>query len=216
MPTYIVLIGPPGVGKGTQAKIVAEKTGLPHISSGDMFRENIKNQTELGLLAQSYMNKGELVLDNVTISMIRQRLTAPDCSKGALLDGFPRTPSQADSLEEMLAQFKGKVNQVPYIFASSETLVERLSGRLTCRAEGHVFHAKNNPPKVSGMCDFDGSELYQRDDDKEDTVKHRIQVFFEQTSPLIAYYRKRGLLKEIDGSSSIEEVTKKLLSVLGY
>ncbi|MFH1524998.1 MAG: adenylate kinase [Chloroflexota bacterium] len=214
MPIYIVLLGPPGVGKGTQAKLIAEATGLPHISSGDLFRENIKNETELGKLAQSFMNKGELVPDDVTISMIRDRFSRSDCKAGALLDGFPRTTVQAEALEKLLAEFGGKVNYVPCITASEATLIERLSGRWTCKAEGHVFHEKHNPPKKSGVCDLDGSELYQRDDDKAETVTRRIQVYFAQTSPLIAYYRERGLLTEINGTRPIEEITADLLAVL--
>ncbi len=214
MPVYIVLLGPPGVGKGTQAKIIAETTGLPHVSSGDLFRENIKNETELGKLAQSFMNKGELVPDDVTISMIRDRLSRPDCKGGALLDGFPRTTVQADSLASLLAEFDGKVNYVPYITASEITLIERLSGRWTCKAQGHVFHEKHNPPQKSGVCDFDGSPLYQREDDKAETVTRRIQVYFAQTAPLVAYYRERGLLSEIDGAQPIEKVTADLLAVL--
>jgi len=214
MPTYIVLLGPPGVGKGTQAKLIAETTGLPHVSSGDLFRENIKNETELGKLAQSFMNKGELVPDDVTISMIRGRLSRPDCKGGALLDGFPRTTVQADSLASLLAEFDGKVNYVPYITASETTLIERLSGRWTCKAQGHVFHEKYNPPQRTGVCDFDGSQLYQREDDRAETVTRRIQVYFAQTAPLIAHYRERGLLSEIDGAQPIEKVTTDLLVVL--
>ena len=214
MPTYIVLLGPPGVGKGTQAELIAETTGLPHVSSGDLFRENIKNETELGKLAQSFMNKGELVPDDVTIRMIRDRLSRPDCKAGALLDGFPRTTVQADSLANLLAEFGGKVNYVPYISASESTLIERLSGRWTCRAQGHIFHEKHNPPQKSGLCDFDGSQLYQRDDDRAETVIRRIQVYFAQTAPLIEYYRERGLLSEIDGAQPIEKVTADLLAVL--
>lgn len=214
MVTYVVLLGPPGVGKGTQAKLIAEEIGLPHVSSGDLFRENMKNQTELGKLAQAYIAKGELVPDDVTIAMIRARLSQPDCKKGALLDGFPRTTAQAEALEKMLAEFGGKVNKVPYITASERVLVERLSGRWTCRASGHVFHEKNNPPKQAKVCDFDGSELYQRDDDKSETVVHRIQVYFEQTAPLIAFYRQRGTLVEVNGAQNIRAVTKSLLSAL--
>jgi adenylate kinase len=215
MVTYIVLLGPPGVGKGTQAEIIAKTTGLPHISSGDLFRENIQNGTDLGKLAESFMNKGELVPDDVTIGMIRDRLSGADCSNGALLDGFPRTTVQADALDKLLAEFGGKVNYVPYITASAVTLVERLSGRWTCKEQGHIFHEKYNPPKKPGVCDFDGSELYQREDDKAETVARRIQVYFAQTAPLIAYYRERGLLYEIDGAWPIEQVTAELLAVLG-
>lgn len=214
MPSYIVLLGPPGVGKGTQAKMVAERTGLPHISTGDLFRENIKNNSELGQLAQSYMNKGELVPDEVTISMVRDRLSQPDCANGALLDGFPRTPAQADALDKLLTSFSGKVDYVPYITASEEVLIDRLSGRWTCRAHGHVFHEKFNPSKQAGICDYDGSELYQRDDDKAETVRRRIQVYLEQTAPLIAYYRERGILHELDGAQPIEQVTAALMAVV--
>lgn len=214
MATFIVLLGPPGVGKGTQAKILAEHLKLAHISSGDLFRENLKGQTELGRLAQTYMNKGELVPDDVTIAMIRERLTRPDCKAGAILDGFPRTTAQADALEKMLKEFGGKVDKVPYVTAPEKVLVERLSGRWTCRAQGHVYHDKNNPPKQATVCDIDGSELYQRDDDKSETVVRRIQVYLEQTAPLITYYRSRGTLVEIDGTQNIEKVTKAFMSAL--
>jgi adenylate kinase len=214
MSFYIVLLGPPGVGKGTQAELLAEATGLPHVSSGDLFRENIKDLTELGKLAQSFINKGELVPDDVTISMIRDRLSRPDCKDGALLDGFPRTTVQADSLASLLAEFDGEVNSVPYITASEAMLIERLGGRWICKAQGHVFHEKHNPPHRIGVCDFDGSQLYQREDDRAETVKRRIQVYFAQTAPLITYYRKRGLLSEIDGAQPIEKVTADLLKVL--
>ena len=214
MATYIVLLGPPGVGKGTQADLIAESTGLPHISSGDLFRENIKNDSELGKLAQSFINKGELVPDDVTINMIRARLSRPDCKGGALLDGFPRTTVQADALAKLLNEFDGKVDHVPYITAAESTLIERLSGRWTCKAQGHIFHEKYNPPQRPGICDFDGSPLYQRDDDKAETVARRIQVYFAQTAPLISYYRERGLLFEIEGAQPIEKVTADLLAVL--
>lgn len=214
MRRYIVLLGPPGVGKGTQAKAIAEIIHLPHISSGDLFRENIKNQTTLGKEAQSYIEKGELVPDEVTIGMIRARLAQADCQEGALLDGFPRTIVQAEALERLLAEFGGRVSKVPYITASEAVLVERLSGRWTCRAQGHVFHEKYNPPKRAGVCDFDGSELYQREDDQTETVRHRIQVYFQQTAPLISYYRQRGLLMEIDGAQPIEKVTADLQAAL--
>ena len=214
MATYIVLLGPPGVGKGTQAKILAERTGLVHVSSGDLFRDNIKSETELGRLAQSYMNKGELVPDDVTIAMVRERISRPDCEAGAILDGFPRTPAQAEALKLMLADFGSDVDYVPFITADKDVLIERLSGRWTCRANGHVFHALFNPPKQAGVCDLDGSELYQRDDDKVETVTRRIQVYTEQTAPLIAYYREAGKLIEIDGAQPIEQVTAALMEAI--
>ena len=214
MPVFIVLLGPPGAGKGTQAQAISETLGLPHISSGDIFRENLKKQTELGQLASSFMNRGELVPDDVTIAMIRERLSRPDCTPGALLDGFPRTPAQAEALAVILADFKGRVQAVPYINVVEDVLIERLTGRWTCRAQGHVFHEKHNPPRMPGVCDVDGSELYQRDDDKAETVKRRIRVYLEQTQPLIDYYRQRGLLLEVDGTKPIEQVTKDLLANL--
>jgi adenylate kinase len=214
MSRFIVLLGPPGAGKGTQAKAISAKLNLPHISSGDIFRENLKNQTELGLLAAGFINKGELVPDDVTIAMIRDRLSRPDCHEGALLDGFPRTPPQAEALASMLADLHGKVKSVPYISVPEETLIERLAGRWTCRTAGHVFHEKYNPPKKQGVCDIDGSELYQREDDKTDTVKRRIRVYLEQTQPLIEYYTRQKLLVEVDGKQPIEQVTKDLLVVL--
>ncbi len=214
MPTYIVLLGPPGVGKGTQAEILSNRTGLPHISSGDLFRENMKNNTELGKRARSYMDKGELVPDDVTIDMVRDRLSREDCRGGAILDGFPRTPPQADALQAILADFHGGVNVVPFITAEPQVLVERASGRWTCREQGHIYHEKFSPPKVLGVCDIDGSELYQREDDKADTVAKRIKVYLEQTAPLVDYYRKAGKLVEIDGTKPIDDVTASLLSAI--
>lgn len=214
MATFIVLLGPPGVGKGTQAKILAETTKLAHVSSGDLFRENLKNQTELGKLANSFMEKGELVPDDVTIRMIRDRISRPDCEAGAILDGFPRTPAQADALEKMLSEFGGHVDAVPYITGDEAVLIERVSGRWTCRGQGHIYHQKFSPPKKAGICDLDGSELYQRDDDKVETVTKRIHVYLEQTMPLVEYYRNSGRLIEIDGMQTVEQVTKELLAAL--
>jgi adenylate kinase len=214
MAIFIVLLGPPGVGKGTQAKILAEKTKLVHVSSGDLFRENLKNQTELGKLAKSFIDKGDLVPDDVTISMIRDRIQRADCEAGVILDGFPRTPTQADALEKMLAEFGAQVDAVPYITAAEDILVERTSGRWSCRAQGHIYHQKFSPPKKEGICDVDGSELYQRDDDKVDTVRKRIHVYLEQTIPLVEYYRKRGKLLEINGTQAVEQVTQKLMTAL--
>jgi adenylate kinase len=214
MAAFIVLLGPPGVGKGTQAKKLAETTKLAHISSGDLFRENLKNQTELGKLAKSYMDKGELVPDDVTISMIKDRLSRPDSKAGAILDGFPRTPAQAEALDKMLADFNGKVDYVPFITAPEEILVERASGRWTCRAQGHIYHQKYNPPQKAGICDVDGSELYQREDDKVETVRNRIKVYFQQTMPLVDFYRQKGVLHEVNGAQEVEQVTEDLLATL--
>lgn len=214
MATFIVLLGPPGVGKGTQAKILAETSKLAHVSSGDLFRENLKNQTELGKLAKSFMDKGELVPDDVTIRMIKDRISRPDCEAGAILDGFPRTPAQADALGKMLAEFGSEVEMVPYITAAEAVLVERASGRWTCRKQGHIYHQKFSPPKQAGICDVDGSELYQRDDDKVETVTKRIRVYLEQTMPLVEYYRTAGKLIEIDGTQAVEQVTTALLAAL--
>ncbi|GJQ34374.1 MAG: adenylate kinase [Anaerolineaceae bacterium] len=214
MATYIVLLGPPGVGKGTQARILSETKKLAHISSGDLFRENIKNQTELGKVVKSYLDKGELVPDDVTIAMIRDRLSRPDCEAGAILDGFPRTPAQAEALEAMLKDFKGSVDAVPYITAAENILIERASGRWTCKANGHIYHEKFNPPKQAGICDIDGSEVYQREDDKAETVSKRIRVYLEQTIPLVDHYRKAGKLIEVDGTLAVEQVTKTLFDKL--
>jgi adenylate kinase len=214
MATYLVLLGPPGAGKGTQAQIISKSLNLPHISSGDIFRENLKNKTELGRQAEGYINKGALVPDDLTIAMIRDRLSRADCKEGALLDGFPRTPPQAEALDAMLREFGEQVDAVPYIKVDEKVLVERLGGRWTCVAKGHVFHEKYNPPREPGVCDFDGSILYQREDDKPKTVLNRIRVYFEQTEPLITYYRQRGLLLEVDGAKPIDEVSEELLKAL--
>ena len=214
MGRFYVLLGPPGAGKGTQAKVIAEKYGLVHVSSGDLFRENLKNETELGKLAQGFMARGELVPDNVTIAMVRDRISRPDCKQGAVLDGFPRTPAQADALSEMLKEFNSKVELVPLIDVPADELVERLSGRWTCKKEGHVFHEKFNPPQKAGICDIDGSELYQREDDKKTTVQNRIKVYTEQTAPLIEYYSSRNLLARIDGTKTIDEVTKEIVAAI--
>lgn len=214
MRDFYVFLGPPGAGKGTQAKVVAHKLGIPQISSGDIFRENIKNQTELGILANRFIKVGELVPDDVTIGMVRERILRTDCDMGAILDGFPRTPNQAKAFDEMLDEIGCKINQVPFIAVDEEELVDRLSGRLTCREKGHVFHKKYNPPQVEGVCDFDGSDLYQREDDHPETVKNRIRVYEQQTRPLIEYYQERGILVEIDGNQPIDSVTSELLALV--
>jgi len=212
---YVVLLGPPGAGKGTQAKILASELNLVHVSSGDIFRENIKNQTELGVSAQAFIKKGDLVPDELTISMIRERINRPDCELGVLFDGFPRTPDQAIALERMLGEIGGSVYAVPYLSVPAEVLIERLSGRWTCLMCGSVYHEKYNPPVNPGVCDNDGTDLVQRDDDKAETVKNRIEVYFKQTEPLIAYYKELGLLREIDGTQEIQAVTVDMLAAVG-
>lgn len=214
MSVYLVLLGAPGAGKGTQAKHLMEALSLPHISSGNIFRENLNKQTELGKLAQTFISDGQLVPDDVTIAMIRERLEQDDCTMGAMLDGFPRTPTQAEALDVILADLGGELDAVLYIKVAQEILVRRLSGRWMCRAAGHVFHDEFNPPLVPGVCDYDGSELYQRDDDRAETVAERIRVYINQTAPLIDYYRQRGLLVEVDGDQSIEAVADTLMAAL--
>lgn len=212
--TYIVMLGPPGAGKGTQAKVIADKLGLVHVSSGDLFRENLSRETELGKLAQTYMTKGELVPDDVTIAMVKERLSRPDCALGAVLDGFPRTPAQAEALNGILAEMHGKINIVPLISVPDEVLIERLSGRWMS-ASGRVYHALYNPPKVKWLDDVDGSPLYQRDDDKPETVQHRIDVYNAQTAPLINFFMAAGILAEVDGTQDIDKVTEDILTAIG-
>ena len=212
--SYIVLLGPPGVGKGTQARLLAHEISLPHISSGDLFRENMKGQTELGKKAQQYMDSGALVPDDLTIAMVEDRLAKSDCRNGAILDGFPRTPEQAEALRGILARIPADVDLVPFISAPPEVLVRRIAGRWTCRGHGHVYHQDFNPPKVQGKCDVDGSDLFQRPDDRAETVAKRIQVYLEQTMPLVEYYRARHKLVEINGALPIDQVTQSLLAAI--
>ncbi len=211
--TFIVFIGPPGSGKGTQAKILEKKLGLPQVATGDLFRYNLKNDTELGLLAKKYMDAGELVPDEVTIRMVEDRLSRDDCRNGAILDGFPRNLHQTVALDEMLAPYGG-VRVVPLFTVDDDVVVERISGRRVCRNCGAVYHVKFNPPKKDGVCDVCGGELYQRDDDKPETVKNRLYVYYKQTAPLIGYYFAKGLLEEINASAPVDEVTAALLAVL--
>jgi len=211
---FYVLLGPPGAGKGTQAAIIADRCGIPHISSGNIFRENLQSNNELGKKAKKFMDKGELVPDDITIGMVKDRLLQADCSNGAILDGFPRTPNQAEALSKFLASIDAKIVCVPFINVEVEELIERLSGRLTCKAEGHVYHMKHKLPKREGICGFDGSPLYQREDDKKETVKQRIRVYFDQTAPLIDFYTEKELLMEVNGALSIEQVTEALMNAI--
>ena len=211
---YVVLMGGPGAGKGTQAKQLQKKLGLPQIATGDLFRENLSNETELGQLARTYMDAGELVPDEVTVAMVRERLGRPDCVNGALFDGFPRTIAQAHALEKLLAETGERVHIAPYIHVDPDLLLKRLAGRWTCSICGHVYHVLFNPPQQAGICDIDGGSLYQRDDDTEETQKRRIEVYFEQTAPLLDYYREKGLLVEIDGDQPIEWVQEDLIQAI--
>jgi adenylate kinase len=214
MRRYVVLLGPPGSGKGTQAKRISESMAMPHISSGDLFRENIRNETELGLLANQYIRKGELVPDDVTIAMVRDRLQQADCAEGAILDGFPRTPAQAEALDEIASDLEGSVTEVVLVEVPEEKLVERLSGRWMSKS-GRVYHTLYNPPKTHGVDDLDGSPLYQREDDQPQTVRNRIAVYRADTAPLISHYDKKDLLKEVDGDHGIEAVAQAILETLG-
>jgi adenylate kinase len=205
-PRFFILLGPPMSGKGTQAAVLSASLKIPQISSGDLFRYNIKNQTELGREAKSYMDRGDLVPDQVTIGMVAERLNREDCRRGALLDGFPRTITQAEALDGILKELGASLTGVLSINVPENILVERASGRRICRSCGQSYHLIFHPPASEGICDLDGGELYQREDDLPETVRQRLEVYQAQTSPLVEYYRSRGLLREIDGDQSIAEV----------
>lgn len=210
-----ILLGPPGAGKGTQAAKIVEKYGIPHISTGDIFRENIKKGTELGKKAQEYMNRGELVPDDLVIEIATTRLLEDDCKNGFLLDGFPRTVYQAEKLDEFLDSHDSKIDNVIDIAVGKDELIERLTGRRVCKACGASFHIVNIPPKQEGICDYCGGELIQRADDNLETVTNRIDVYEDQTMPLIDYYEKAGTLTHIDGSTGLDNVFADIVSALG-
>jgi len=208
---YIILLGAPGAGKGTQADSLSSELNLPHIASGDLFREALKKETELGLLAKSYMERGELVPDEVTIKMILQRIEMPDCVSSCLFDGFPRTLAQAEALDKGLADKGKSIDKVLYIKVPNEELLKRLGGRWLCQNCQTPYHLITAPPKVPGKCDKCGGELYQREDDKEETVKERLRVFFAQTIPIVDYYRGQSKLIEVNGNQGIQEVAKEIM-----
>ncbi len=210
----LVLLGPPGVGKGTQASAIVEKYNIPHISTGDIFRFNIKEGTELGMKAKEYMDKGLLVPDDLVVSIVKDRLTEEDCKAGFLLDGFPRTIYQAEKLDEELKAMNIKLDKVINIHADKDILIERVVGRRICKVCGKGYHIIFDPPKEDNVCDLDGGELFQREDDTEETVSKRIEVYEEQTQPLIAYYEDKGIIVNVDGTQTIEKVSKDIFEAL--
>ena len=207
-------MGLPGAGKGTQAELITEKYPIPHISTGDMFRKAMKDETPLGAKAKSFMDKGELVPDEVTIGIVRDRLNESDASKGFLLDGFPRTVEQAEVLNEIMKDMSSKIDAVIYINVAQEELLTRLTGRRICKTCGKAYHLVFNPPKVEGVCDNDGTKLYQREDDNPETVQNRLDVNIKQTKPLLDFYDAQGVLKEVNGEGDIDDVFKEIQSIL--
>jgi len=212
---FLVFLGAPGAGKGTQAAVIADKLGVAHIASGDLFRQALEKGTELGKLAKSYMDKGTLVPDEVTIQLISERLNQPDCKGGAVFDGFPRTIEQAKALDKMMASRGSTIDKAIYIEVPEKELLKRLTGRWICRQCQTPYHEVNSPPKVRGKCDKCGGELYQRSDDTEKTIRERLKVYFAQTTPLLDYYKAAGKLAAIDGNRDIKEVSQKIIEALG-
>lgn len=215
-PLFIVMLGAPGAGKGTQARMLSETLGVPQISSGDIFRENLKNATPLGLLAKQYMDSGALVPDDVTINMVMDRLSRADCAGGAVLDGFPRTLAQAAALDKALAGKHLQVRVVPLLEVSDEAVIDRLAGRRVCRHCQAMYHLQFNPPAVAGTCDKCGGELYRRADDEPETVKNRLFVYYKQTAPLVGYYFAHDVLQTLNGDRPIDEVQAELLAVIQF
>ncbi len=209
----VILLGPPGAGKGTQAARVADELGVTRAASGDLFRENLRNETELGLIAKSYMDKGALVPDDVTIRLVMSWISAPDQGEGFVLDGFPRTLPQAEALDSALEP-SGGLDRVLYVNVAEDELVRRLAGRFICRVCQTPYHETASPPKEQGKCDDCDGELYQRDDDKAEVVKRRLQVYFEETQPLVGYYRGSGVLREVDGEGAVDDVGNLLVEAL--
>ena len=211
---YIILIGAQGSGKGTQAELLSQTLGIPHIASGDLFRKAIDEKTELGVKAKAYIDRGELVPDELTVTMVVKRLEEPDCSQGVLFDGFPRTVAQAEVLDKGLQEVGKQIDLAIYLQVPRDELLKRLSGRYICRANQHVYNINTYPPKVAGVCDIDGSELYQRTDDTGEAVQKRLDIFFNETIRLLDYYGKQNKLVEVDGNHDIDEVQQSLLSVI--
>jgi adenylate kinase len=210
----LVLVGPPGAGKGTQAQFVAAQFAIPKISTGDIFRANVSEGTELGVTAKKYMDAGDLVPDEVTSAMVRERLKEEDAVDGFLLDGYPRTVPQAETLDEMLDQMGKNLDVVLELVVDDEEVIRRLSGRRTCRSCGHIWHVDFDPPTREGVCDHCGGQLFQRDDDRPDTIRHRLEVYAEQTAPLIAFYAEKGVLVGIDATGPVDDVTERAIAAL--
>ena len=211
----IIMLGAPGAGKGTQAKMIADKYGVPHVSTGDIFRANIKNGTELGMEAKKYMDQGLLVPDELTVKILLDRVSQPDCKNGYVLDGFPRTIPQAEVLDKALAELGESIDYAIDVDVPDENIVKRMSGRRACVSCGATYHVVHVPPKKEGICDRCGSELILRDDDKPETVKNRLDVYHKQTQPLIDYYTNQGVLKTVDGTRDLEEVFGDIVTILG-
>ena len=211
---YIILLGAQGSGKGTQAELLSQTLGVPHIASGDLFRKAIDEKTELGIKAKAYIDRGELVPDDLTVTMIVKRLEEPDCSQGVLFDGFPRTVAQAEVLDKGLQEVGKQIDLAIYLQVLREELLKRLSGRYICRAKQHVYNINTHPPKVAGVCDIDGSELYQRSDDTGEAVQKRLDIFFNETIRLLDYYGNQKKLVEVDGNQDIGQVQQLLLDVI--
>jgi adenylate kinase len=211
----IIMLGAPGAGKGTQAKMIADKYSIPHISTGDIFRANIKNGTELGKEAKTYMDKGLLVPDELTVKILLDRVAQDDCKNGYVLDGFPRTIPQADVLEEALNKLGDKIDYAINVDVPDENIIRRMSGRRACLSCGATYHIEHVPPKKEGICDRCGKELVLRDDDKAETVKNRLDVYHEQTQPLIDFYEKKGVLRSVDGTVDMKDVFAAIVNILG-
>lgn len=211
---YIILVGAQGSGKGTQAELLSQTLGVPHIASGDLFRKAIDEKTELGMKAKAYIDRGELVPDDLTVTMVVKRLEEPDCSQGVLFDGFPRTVAQAEVLDRGLQEVGKQIDLAIYLQVPREELLMRLSGRYICRANQHVYNINTHLPKVAGICDIDGSELYQRSDDTGEAVQKRLDIFFNETIRLLDYYGNQNKLVEVDGNQDIDQVQQSLLSVI--
>jgi adenylate kinase len=210
----VILVGPPGAGKGTQAKQVAALYGVPHLSTGDMFRDNIGRGTELGLRAKEFMNRGELVPDEIVVAMVEQRITAPDCAKGFILDGFPRTVAQAEALDQMLVRAGLPEPLVIHVKLDPALILRRLTGRRMCKVGGEIYNIYDRPPNTPDRCDRDGGELVQREDDREEVIRERLAAYHEHTEPVIAYYKRRALVEDLDGSGAPEVVTHALFAVI--